>query len=45
MASIYIMDGYQYRELCELVQAATTLEELKRAVVKILASLPVEYDS
>ncbi len=43
MASIYVLDEYESEDVVRKVKEATTLEELKKAVLRLVELLPIEY--
>lgn len=43
MAEVYILDEYEYSDIKREIESAQDLEDLKRATLKLLKSLPVRY--
>jgi len=41
--TVYIIDEFQLEQLQKMVDAAKTVEELKKAIMEILRALPTEY--
>jgi hypothetical protein len=43
MANIYVMDEFEYDKIEEALQKATTMEEIRDAVLIFLRTMPVEW--